>query len=190
MQYFLKIFEWKTALAFMQSLLPSIKLNITLPIVLTSTVIAIVSELMGVQFQTIVAIFVALFAELVTGVYASIKRGESIRSGKFGRFVVKAFVWLLSIFIVNAFCKELSSNPKAFTAYVMLWIHDMFLLTCFLEYMISINENMESITGKKSLLIRLFTHKVKELIKAAPIDKTVTDVTAINTLNLNTTEKP
>ncbi|MFC4262467.1 phage holin family protein [Ferruginibacter yonginensis] len=167
MKHLLKIFEWNTTFDFLQSLLPSIKLQITIPLLFTGSFLGVVSDLMGVKINTVLAICVALFAELVSGVYASIKRGENIRSGKFGRFVVKAFVWLLSIFIVNAFCKEFSSDVNPLTSEVMQWVRSAFLMTCFLEYMISINENMESITGKKSVFIKIFKQKLTDLITGA-----------------------
>jgi hypothetical protein len=176
MKTFFKIFEWSGAVAFLQSLLPSIKLKITIPLLFASGLLGMVTDLMGVKIQTLAAICVALLAELVSGIYASIKRGEHIRSGKFGRFVVKAFVWLLSIFIVNAFCKEFSQDATSLAAPVMVWVRSAFLMTCFLEYMISINENMESITGKKSFFIKLFTDKIKGLIKGSTDDlKQTTD---------------
>ncbi len=170
MKTFFKIFEWAGAVAFLQSLLPSIKLKITIPLLFMSSILGVVTDLMGVKIQTLAAICVALLAELVSGIYASIKRGEHIRSGKFGRFVVKAFVWLLSIFIVNAFCKEFEVD-NGIADYVMTWVRSAFLMTCFLEYMISINENMESITGKKSFFIKLFTDKIKGLIKGGADDR-------------------
>ena len=164
MKHFFKIFEWNTGFEFLQSMVPSIKLKMTLSTVFTGGVFGALSEAMGVQGTTVIAICVAMFAELVSGMYASIKRGENIRSGKFARFVVKAFVWLLMIFVVNAFCKEFAANKAPVLDTIMTWVRTAFLMTCFLEYMISINENMESITGKKSLFIKLLKEKVNTFI--------------------------
>jgi uncharacterized membrane protein SirB2 len=173
MKHIFKIFEWETSFDFVHSLFPSIKLNITIPLLFTGGFLSLVTEMMGVKVQTLVAICIALLAELVSGIYASIKRGERIRSAKFGRFVVKAFVWLASIFIVNAFCKEFAEDKTAMASGLMTWVRSAFLLTCFMEYMISINENMESIFGGKSIFIRILKEKITNLItgsKSLPDD--------------------
>ena len=187
MKHFFKIFEWANGYEFLQSLMPSIKLQITTPLLFIGGFFGILSDMMGIQMNTIVAIFVALFAELLSGIYASLKRGEHIRSGKFGRFVVKAFVWLMSIFFVNAFCKEFASLENDVIKAIMVWVRSAFLMTCFFEYMVSINENMESITGKKSMFIKVLKEKVNQFFNSKDV-KTEADNTTENTTQ-NTTEK-
>ncbi len=164
MKEFFKIFEWNTATDFLNSLIPSIKLQVTVPLLSLGSVMGLISAIMGVQADTVFAICVALFAELISGIYASVKRGDRIRSGKFGRFVVKACVWLMCVYIVNAFCKEFAANKSEVMDVLMKWVRSAFLMTCFLEYMISINENMESITGRKSIFIRLLKEKINFFI--------------------------
>ena len=171
MKRILQIFEWQTLTDFSESLLPSIKINTTLQVLTSSTIIGLINTLLGVNHTTIIAVFVALFAELITGIYASIKRGESLRSAKFGRFVFKAFIWLLSLFIVNAFTNEFAADKTPGTFTLMQWVRSVFILICFFEYMISINENMESITGRKSTFIMYLKAKVKSFLSvSSPIN--------------------
>lgn len=139
---------------FMTSMVHFNLLKITIPI---STVLGVFSLMLGFQDATTLAFFVMVVFELISGVYASLVEGKRIESRKFSRFGFKLLTWLVLMFVTSAYRNQYQTG-------VMSWVTELMNNTVvayiMFEYVISIVENLERISGKeiplKKYLITLF----------------------------------
>lgn len=124
-------------------------LKITIPV---SGIIALFSHLLGFEEATTVAFFVMVVFELVSGLWASKVEGKKIESRKLSRFGFKLLTWLVLISVVNAFARQYEGHG------ILGWLVEMLKDTVvgyiLFEYVLSIVENMERITGKEIALKR------------------------------------
>jgi PAS domain S-box-containing protein len=98
--------------------------------------------------------------ELVTGLAASKKKGIKIESRKFGRFGLKLTVWLGLFFIINSLRVQYKGTSE-FVYGIYEWLHDGLMIYVSLEYLISVIENLGTLTGKRdSGLINAIKKKV------------------------------
>jgi lipid-A-disaccharide synthase-like uncharacterized protein len=135
-----------------------------------SALVSNVEYLIGLQGLTILAIFLVLATELVTGIMASIETKVPISSKRFSRFGLKAFTWFLFLFVVNAFSLQYEGKNYLIHGF---WssIHSLVASYMAVEYFISIDENMVKITGKSTGIVRLIKDKLKDLLKTKSNDK-------------------
>jgi hypothetical protein len=134
---------------FNDSLIHIKMMTLTLPLAMISSVI---ENLLGLQGLTMLAFVILIILELATGLVASKKRGEEIVSHKFGRFGLKVLVWLSLLFVVNSFKKEYSGVEGSFAVLaegLFTWLHGTLFIYIDLEYLISVLENLGSITENK-----------------------------------------
>ena len=118
-------------------------LKITLPI---SFGIGLISCILGFEDMTTIAFFVMVIFELASGITASVFEGKKIESRRFSRFGFKLITWLVLVGVLNAFTLQ-------YTKGVLGWFVETLSSTVvgyiMFEYLISIVENLERITGKE-----------------------------------------
>jgi hypothetical protein len=135
-------------------------LKVTLPI---SFGLGALSCLLGFKDMTTIAFFVMVIFELVSGVTASIFEGNKIESRKFSRFGFKFLTWLILIMVINAFRQQYVEGVLGWFIHTM---NSTVIGYIMFEYLISIVENLERITGKpiplKKFLLDLFNKFVKK----------------------------
>lgn len=119
-------------------------LKITIPF---GGVIALFSHITGFEEMTTVAFFVMVLFELVSGLLASKVEGKKIQSRKLSRFGFKLLTWLVLIFIVNAFAKQY--QDQGILGWLVEMLKDTVVGYILFEYVLSIVENLERITGKE-----------------------------------------
>lgn len=129
------------------SAFPSLKYNLFMSIISVSTIITFLSEAIGLGFYSVVAVVVALLAELISGVYCSLWiRHEKFESGKLGRFGLKASLLFIVLFITNSWKNDFIG--QGLKEEVFEWINTFIVIYSLLEILISILENYAEIQGK------------------------------------------
>jgi len=104
-------------------------------------------ERTGLTSGALVAFSALVGLELLTGLLASKKRGIKIESRKFSRFGLKLLVWLVLFYILNEFREQyVHSSVVAYEVYD--WLHIFVVGYVIMEYLISVLENLGTITGK------------------------------------------
>jgi hypothetical protein len=130
----------------LQDFLSSMTNKNLFPVLLSvSAVLTFASTILGIEVYTIGAIVVALGAELVTGLWASILvLKEKPDSERFARFGLKAFIWFMFVYIANALNLQYVNHWMG-----TFWEHTHIYLVTYitLHYLISIDENVAVILG-------------------------------------------
>jgi len=128
-----------------------------------STINAAVQEYLGLKPALVCAILVLLLTELLTGLASIQKRKQVFQSKKFSRFALKAFMWVVFIYIIRQFREQfIDTNLAAFELFD--WAHTGCLTYMCLEYLISVDENVATITGKPNTFLRILTRKMKTFL--------------------------
>ena len=120
---------------------------------------------LGVKPVLIGAIVLLLLWELGSGLVVSMHKGkESFLSKKFGRFSLKVFFWISMFYIIYSFRSQFDgTNTAAFELFD--WLHTAALVYMFLEYLVSVDENMAKITGKQDTFLQIVIKKLKSFIE-------------------------
>ncbi len=124
---------------------------------------------LGVKPVLIGAIILLLLWELGSGLFLSMhKEKENFLSKKFGRFSLKVFFWISMFYIIYSFRSQFNgTNIAAFELFD--WIHTAALIYMFLEYLVSVDENMAKITGKKDTFLSITIKKLKSFIEVGEV---------------------
>lgn len=153
-QYFTKFlhsYDYASIKEFALSLCPSFKYNLQMPTSAISLILALSSKYLGIGPIIVVAMLVAVLAETFSGILASKTLGQKFESFRFSRCVIKVAIWMILVFIVNAFTLE-CERGDAWTDLLGAMFFDvvrLFILIYFvIEYVISILENLAVIDGK------------------------------------------
>jgi len=120
-------------------------LKITIPM---GGILAGISGVLGFDHTILIAFFVMVLFELLSGLCASIIEGKKIISRKISRFGFKLLTWLVLIYITHIF-ESSYSDKGALIAWFTSAFHETIIGYILWEYIISILENMERITGKQ-----------------------------------------
>jgi phage-related holin len=105
-----------------------------------------VSFLFGFNHLFLIAYVVLLLFEWITGIRASLKRGEPHESRKFGRMLLKIAAYLVPIYILNTFAtnsdfiKIMDYELDPFS-----WLYWAVLLGIIWQLLISLLENLDSL---------------------------------------------
>jgi hypothetical protein len=102
--------------------------------------------------------------EFITGIYASKIKNVPIESKRFSRFGLKLMVWVSLIFIINALKLEYKSKTDItglMANALFSWLHSALYIYINLEYLISILENLEVISGNDAATSKLSLIKKK-----------------------------
>jgi hypothetical protein len=163
--YVVSNFGFEDASDFTTSLLHSKLMLLTLPIAGVSSVI---ERSFGLQSLTILAFVLLVTLELITGLIAAKVSKVKIESRKFGRFGLKIFIWLSLLFIINALRIEYNGHEDTLgsVAYSLFnWLHGTLFIYVNIEYLISVLENLATISGNKNAsIIELIKNKFEALI--------------------------
>ena len=173
LNHFVSCFGFNCTTDFNSSFVHSNLLMITIPFAAISSV---VEQMMGLHSLTIVAFGLLVILELITGIAASKNRGEKIVSHKFSRFGLKVFVWLTLLFITNSLRLEYDGHKDLFSITslsIFSWLHNALFVYITLEYLISVLENITSLTRKKNKvkLINIIIDKLKNFSVTEKEDK-------------------
>lgn len=157
-------YGWDSAKEFLLSLFPSVKYHLTLSIIGGGAIGAIIQELFGFNWLSVVAFILMAVVELFTGLYASLAvKNELYESHKIGRFTIKLFVYLAVFFIVYTFEKDFKETRPVVSAFFEWFYNGLFIYTA-QEYLVSVLENIAVIRGKsKTFFIEAIKEKIKNL---------------------------
>lgn len=130
----------------------------------TTIIISFIENLMGLQYLTLVSFGVLILMEFITGIAASKTKNIPIESKKFGRFGLKLMVWISLIFIINSLKLEYKGKTDmtglmAFSLFS--WLHGALYVYINLEYLISVLENLEVVSGNDAATSKLTLIKKK-----------------------------
>ena len=173
LNHFVSCFGFDHVSDFNDSIVHSKLLMLTLPLAAIS---GFVESFMGLHGLTVLAFVILVVLELVTGLVASKSRGEKIESHKFSRFGLKVFVWITLIFITHSLELEYTDKDlmSTLTKGFFGWLHGALFVYITLEYLISVLENLGSLTNEKSkkTLITAIINKLNGLLGLEKENKT------------------
>jgi len=130
---------------------------------LLSSIALWVQRSLGIKPVLIGAIILLLIWELASGFLKMRKNKEEFSSNRFGRFALKAFFWISFFYIIYSFRSQFDGTSViAFELFD--WIHTAALVYMFLEYLISVDENMAIITNKPDTFLLLVIKKLKSFL--------------------------
>jgi len=150
LNHFVHSFGFSCTNDFNDSIIHTKLLTFTIPM---AGFLTIIESLMGLQILTIISFVVLVILELVTGISASLSRGEKIESHKFSRFGLKVFVWMTLLFITNSAKLEYNGHediPSVLSKGLFTWLHETLFVYITLEYLISVLENLGSLSKEKN----------------------------------------
>lgn len=134
---------------------------LTIPI---SLIGSIIEDNTGLSYITLISFGVLILMEFLTGIYASKIKNIPIESRRFSRFGLKLLVWLSLIFIIHSLKMEYmgKTDITSLMAYGLFsWLHGALYVYVNLEYLISVLENLEIISGNDSATSKLTLLKKK-----------------------------
>lgn len=150
LNHFVSCFGFSHTTDFNCSIVHTKLLSFTLPIAAISSIL---ENIIGLHGLTILGFVSLVILELVTGISASLNRGEKLESHKFSRFGLKVFVWMTLLFITNSLQLEYKGNTdllSLMSAGFFSWLHSTLFIYITLEYLISVLENLGSLTKEKN----------------------------------------
>ena len=161
----LEDYGWNSIYEFLQSLAPSLKFkNMTIGVLCLAGISSLVAKYTGFDPAWFVWVFLAVFVELVSGLAASKikakknKKKWKLESWKFSRFALKVFIWMFLFAFVGGM--QLSfTKPDTIARVIAEILMYGVAFSFFLEYGISIYENVRAINGKKK---KGFLHEVTD----------------------------
>lgn len=138
--------------------------NLTILTIPVTIVFSFIENLMGLQYLTLVSFGVLVLMEFITGISASKVKNIPIESKKFARFGLKLLVWISLIFIINSLKLEYKGKTDitglmAFSLFS--WLHGALYVYINLEYLISVLENLEVVSGNDAATSKLILIKKK-----------------------------
>ncbi len=173
LNHFVSCFGFECKQDFNDSIVHANLLTITLPV---ATISGFLESLMGLHGLTVLSFVILVILELITGISAAKSRGEKIVSHKFSRFGLKVFVWMTLLFITNSLKLEYI-NEKDFLSIISAgffdWLHGSLFVYITLEYLISVLENLGSLTNEKSnkTLINAIINKLNSFLNLEKSEK-------------------
>lgn len=159
--WFLRIlatYNYHRVSGFIESVVPSLKYQLTKPIVALSITYPGAAALLGMFFPAVDAtlgidggaflvLMVAFVTELVTGIVASHIRKEQFSSLKLSRFTLKVCIYLVIIAIPYHWQESFTSHHKEIMAASFGWLQNFLIVQIVFENLVSILENMAVIYG-------------------------------------------
>ena len=144
----MKSFGFGDCMELLQSLLPTLKYQLTVPTFLMTGVGTMVARVFGLDMLAFAALLLAWVAELWSGIQASKVRGEPFESKKFSRFSFKTVYYLVLMAVPFLFSESFRYQEKHAAAAIFDSIYVFLVLVIVLEVLVSILENVGTITGK------------------------------------------
>jgi len=161
----LKGFEFQGIGDFLCSLAPSLKYtDMTFLTVMASSLGLCIDVYFGMTGIAMFAFVLVMVGELVTGVWASVVKSRPFESHRLSRFSLKMACYLLILFVSYQMSISYQEHDVGLARDIFQWLHVYLVVHFVVENIISILENMGTITGKgKQFWIRRIQEKVNEL---------------------------
>lgn len=105
-----------------------------------------IKQVIGLTPMVYISFIVLLFAEVISGIKASIKEGQKINSKRFGRFILKIFVYTLMLGITNIF----ATQTEGISAFIYDSIHSIVFNYIAVQLIISVFENLSRMGFQES----------------------------------------
>lgn len=146
LDYILKGFGFENSQDFLKSTFGFIYTShkiMSLDLIIAS-IFAAVQFLFGFNHLFLIAYTVLLIFEWITGVSAASRKNIPHKSRKFGRMLLKIAVYLVPIYILNAFEKN-ANFPKIFGYEIdpFDWLYWVYLIAVIWQLFISMLENLD-----------------------------------------------
>jgi phage-related holin len=145
----LKTFDWHSMADFGQSLAPSARYYFTRPLLVVSASWVAVDKVFGIDAAAMVALTIVFVVELCSGIYASRIRREPLSSMKLSRFTLKVACYLVLIAVTYLMAASFKNHGKDVPAWAFDWLHVFLVGHIVLENVVSILENVATISGKE-----------------------------------------
>lgn len=153
-------YDYHSAGGFFESLAPSSRYRMTTPLIMLSAAYPGFAMVLHAFFPTIedtlgisggagITLLLAFATELITGIVASHLRKEQFSSLKLSRFTLKVFVYFVIIAIPYHWYCDFEEHKKFFMSAVFDWMQNFIIVQIALENLVSILENMGTISGKE-----------------------------------------
>lgn len=155
---------------FALSMFPSFKYGQGREALGLSAIIAFIAKIMGITPLVVVAMFVVVLVESVTGIGASNKQGKPFESWRFSRCIIKVSIWVSLFFMFNAF--KLDAEVKdgvlwQFAVFIYTLMQITTMIYFVVEYATSIAENLAILDGKdKDAYIKAIKELFGNIIKS------------------------
>ena len=157
-------FEYDSLTGFMLSLAPSFKYGAGF-LTLLAGCLAFAETVFGLESAGFLALLVMMVTEVITGTLASKLRGEKIVSRKFARFGLKTAVYLVLIAVPHSIHLSFVVRGNLLASNLLEWLYLYLIMQIVLENLISILENIGSITGKpKTDWIQKIKSKINKVL--------------------------
>ena len=161
----LKTFDWQSTTDFLLSLAPSFKYRVNIGLMIFSSVWAGLDHVFGLDNTTVLALLVAFFTELISGITASFIRKEPLSSMKLSRFGLKVACYLVLIGVSYSLKLSFAHHDNIVVSALFGWMHVFFIIHVAFENAISILENLSVISGQdKTAWILQIKDKLKSFI--------------------------
>jgi len=159
-----KTFDWHSIDEFLLSLAPSHKYKINIGLMIISSIWVSIDKGFGLDDSAFIALLIVFMAELVSGITASRVRREKFSSLKLSRFSVKVACYLVLIGVAYAMNLSFKHHGDDFAAVIFDWMHIFLVVQIVFENIISILENIATISGKdKATWINKLKEKVDSI---------------------------
>lgn len=146
---FVNDFGFASSHAVLDSLFPSSRHGLSPVVFGMGLLSAVCSSLFGMEGLLTLAFVNALLLEFVSGIVASKVSNVPMKSRRMFRFLFKLFIVLNVLFILWQFCEAYKSK-NALVYQLFLGLHTLVIVVQALEYLVSILENLQVITGKST----------------------------------------
>jgi phage-related holin len=162
----LKTFDWHSMADFGQSLAPSHRYYITSPLLIVSASWVAIDKVFGIDAAAFIALFIVFVFELLSGIYAARIRREALSSMKLSRFTLKLACYLVLISVTYLMANSFKNHGKDVPAWAFDWLHVFLVGHIVLENVVSILENVATISGKeKDAIVTRLQDKFYSLLK-------------------------
>lgn len=122
---------------------------ITVKVLNISSIVAVINMIFGFNHSFLMAYVILIVSEWITGVIASLDRGEKHESRKLGRMLLKIGVYSVPLYVLNAFSKNTNfPSIQGYELDVFLWLYWTVLTVIIWQLVISLLENFDSLGFK------------------------------------------
>ena len=138
--------------------------NLTILTIPVAIIGAIIEKYTGLHYITLLSFGILVLMEFITGISASRIKNIPIESRRFSRFGLKLMVWVSLIFVINSLKIEYNekTDMTSLMAHALFsWLHGALYVYVNLEYLISVLENLDVISGNDAATSKLSLIKKK-----------------------------
>lgn len=141
-------FDYQSWFELATSLMPSYKYKLSMVTILLSVSLPPIERIFGLDGLAVAGLILVFIAEITSGVIASKIRQEKFSSVRLGRFLFKAFFYIVLICVPYLMAESFRAKGKELATVMFDWLHLFMLAQVIIENMVSILENLAVISGK------------------------------------------